>query len=69
MTIAFVFKPSFFAYLRAMRVSKLSPDCDMTNIELCPNIDGFRYLYSEARSTITGTSAICSIQYLPTKAA
>ena len=50
-------------------MSKLSPDWDITNIELCPNIDGSRYLYSEARSTITGISAICSIQYLPIKAA
>ena len=61
--------PFDFAYLSAIKVSIVSPDCEIGITKVFLSRDGSRYRYSEASSTSTGILPHFSIAYLPTNPA
>ena len=58
-----------FAYRSAIKVSIVSPDCDIGITNVFLSRLGSRYRYSEANSTSTGIFPHFSIAYLPTNPA
>jgi hypothetical protein len=58
--------PCALACCRAASVSAVSPDCEMVMTRVSGSDTDSRYRYSLAISTLTGTAAIDSSQYLAT---
>ena len=56
--------PRFLQYLRAIRVSAVSPDCEMKKQTSSRKIGVFLSKKSEASSSMTGNSVISSISCL-----